>query len=70
MKILELFAGTGSFSKVAKARGHEVFTVDNCKKFNPDLWMDVLHLDISMIPFKPDIIWASPPCTEERSNCR
>lgn len=64
MKILELFSGTESFSKVAKARGHEVFTIDNCKKFNPDLWMDILHLDISMIPFKPDIIWASPPCTE------
>ena len=64
MKILELFSGTESFSKVAKARGHKCFTIDNHKKFKPDLWMDILKLDISMIPFKPDIIWASPPCTE------
>lgn len=37
MKILELFCGTGSFSKVAESRGHQVFTVDIEKKFNPDL---------------------------------
>jgi len=62
MKILELFSGTESFSKVARERGHVVFTVDNDKQFNPDLCIDIMELTPEMIPFKPDIIWASPPC--------
>jgi|TARA_Y100000310_G_C20613882_1_gene779520 hypothetical protein len=63
MKILELFSGTESFSKVARARGHECFTIDVEKHFNPDLCKDILDIEIKDIPFKPDIIWASPPCT-------
>lgn len=62
MKILELFSGTESFSKVAKKRGHDVFTVDNDPRFKPDLCIDIMKLKPSDIPFKPDIIWASPPC--------
>ena len=63
MKILELFSGTESFSKVARARGHETFTVDNNPKFKPDLCKDILDVNSEDIPFKPDVIWASPPCT-------
>ena len=63
MKILELFSGTESFSKVARERGHECFTIDNNSQFNPDLCKDILKVSIKDIPFKPDIIWASPPCT-------
>lgn len=66
MIILELFSGTESFSKVARERGHETFTVDFDKSFNPDLCIDILDLNIAGIPGKfrhPDIIWASPPCT-------
>lgn len=66
LKILELFSGTGSFAKVATERGHKVFTLDFDKQFNPDLCIDILDFDVSMLPeeFKhPDIIWASPPCT-------
>ncbi len=63
LKILELFSGTESFSKVAKERGHEVFTIDNDPQFNPDLCKDILEVNIEDIPFKPDVIWASPPCT-------
>jgi len=65
MKVLELFSGTESFSKVCRERGHEVFTLDFDKQFNPNLCIDILNFDISMLPeeFKhPDIIWASPPC--------
>ncbi|KKL94287.1 hypothetical protein LCGC14_1866200 [marine sediment metagenome] len=63
MKVLELFSGTESFSKVARERGHETFTVDLDRSFKPDLCKDILEFDLSMLPFKPDIIWASPPCT-------
>jgi len=67
MKILELFKGTGSFSKVAEERGHKVFTIDINKKFNPDLCKDILDLtakEITCLFGEPNIIWASPPCTE------
>lgn len=65
MKVLELFSGTASFSNVAKERGHEVFTVDIDKQFNPDLCIDILDFNIDMLPEEfrnPDIVWASPPC--------
>ncbi len=64
LKILELFSGTGSFSKVAEARGHKVFTIDIDSNFNPSLCKDILKLELKDIPFKPNVIWASPPCTE------
>jgi len=63
MKILELFSGTESFSKVARDLGHEVFTIDNNPNFNPSLCKSILDVEIKDIPFKPDVIWASPPCT-------
>lgn len=66
MKILELFSGMESFSKVARLRGHQTFTIDLDRSFNPDLNIDILDFSISMLPQKfrqPDIIWASPPCT-------
>ncbi len=63
MNILELFSGTESFSNIARARGHKVFTIDNDSRFNPDLCIDIIDLKLKDIPFKPDVIWASPPCT-------
>lgn len=66
MKILELFAGTESFSKVAKERGHEVFTIEINPKFNPSLCKDIMKVTAQEIIEKfgyPDLIWASPPCT-------
>ena len=64
MKILELFSGTQSFSKVAEEQGHECFTVDINKKSNPNLIKDIMDLELKDIPFIPDVVWASPPCTE------
>lgn len=63
MKILELFSGTESFSKLARERGHQVFTIENNPEFKPGLCKNILDVTIKDIPFKPDIIWASPPCT-------
>lgn len=60
---LELFSGTASFSKVMKNYGHKTFTVDIDKSFNPDLVQDIIDLREDQLPYKPDIIWASPPCT-------
>lgn len=62
MKVVELFAGTASFSTVAKQRGHQTFTSDYDDQFDIDYVVDVLKFDISKVPFEPTVVWASPPC--------
>jgi len=63
MNVLELFAGSRSIGKVAEELGCNVFSVDIEPFKNIDLVKDIEHLNKKDIPFKPDIIWASPPCT-------
>ena len=63
MKVLELFAGSRSFSKVAEEMGMETFTTDIKDFDNIDYVVDILDFVPMKVPFKPDIIWASPPCT-------
>ena len=63
MNVLELFAGSRSFSKVAEEFGLKTFCVD-IKPFDKiDYVVNILEFDYKKIPFKPDVIWASPPCT-------
>ena len=63
MKVLELFAGSRSIGKVADELGYEVFSVDINNFKGIDLVKDIEFLTKEDIPFVPDIIWASPPCT-------
>lgn len=63
MKILELFAGSRSVGKIGKQRGHEVYSVDIKQFEGIDLAKDIEFLTPEDIPWKPDMIWASPPCT-------
>jgi len=63
MKILELFAGSRSIGKVADRLGYEVFSVDINNFEGIDLVKDIEFLTKEDIPFIPDAIWASPPCT-------
>jgi len=66
MKTVELFAGTQSFSKVARELGHETFCVDNNSKFHNDLTCNLLDgfsIDLQIRMDEADIIWMSPPCT-------
>lgn len=67
MKILELFAGTRSISKVFEERGHEAYTIEWDKDFeNISRYDDINNVTAEQIlkDFgKPDVIWASPDCT-------
>ena len=63
MKVLELFSGTGSVAKICEELGWECYSVDIDDKFYPvDKKVDILQWDYKSLDFKPDIIWASPPC--------
>ena len=66
MKLLELFKGTGSVSKVAIKYGFDIVSLDFEKKYNPDILTDILNWDYKEYHkqnnYIPDYIWASPPC--------
>lgn len=62
MKVIDLFAGEGNWSRAFLERGHQVFTVDIDPTFGTTLIADVRELSVSDFPFRPDIILASPPC--------
>lgn len=62
MNILELFAGSKSFATAAASLGYATFTSDFDPAFDTDYTADILSFDTSRVPFKPDVIWASPPC--------
>ena len=66
MKVLELFAGSRSFSKVAEELGMETYCTDVNKFQGIDLVKDILEVNATDIEEEfgmPDVIWASPPCT-------
>jgi len=63
MNVLELFAGSRSIGKIADKLGHNVFSIDINNFENIDLVQDIEFLTKEQIPFVPDLIWASPPCT-------
>ena len=63
MKTLELFAGSRSFTKVSSDLGNDTFCSDNVQYGEIDYVVDVLKFDYDQVPFIPDVIWASPPCT-------
>ena len=63
MDVLELFAGSRSIGKEAEKLGMNVFSSDLIEFDGINYPVSILDFDVSKVPFKPDIIWASPPCT-------
>tara|TARA_R110000796_G_scaffold249872_1_gene378152 strand:+ start:238 stop:888 length:651 start_codon:yes stop_codon:yes gene_type:complete len=63
MKLLELFAGSRSIGKEAEKQGYEVFSSDINNFDKIDYVVDINNFNLSKVPFIPDVIWASPPCT-------
>jgi hypothetical protein len=63
MKLLELFAGSRSIGKACEELGYEVYSSDINPFPDIDYVTDIRDFDVDKVPFVPDIIWASPPCT-------
>lgn len=64
LRLLELFAGSRSVGKVAELLGMEVLSVDLVDYPGVQLVGDVLTIPMKRFTqFRPDVIWASPPCT-------
>ena len=63
MNVLELFAGSRSLGKVANKLGMNVFSSDLIEFEGINYPVSILDFDVTKVPFQPDIIWASPPCT-------
>lgn len=64
MKVLDLFSGSKSLEKICKLKKWEYTTLDNSAKLRPDILVDILEWNYRDYKGEPDIIWASPPCTE------
>jgi hypothetical protein len=61
-RMLDLFSGTGSVSKVFKEKGWEVLTLD--RDLPADIQTNILCWNYTDLPVGHfDFIWASPPCT-------
>ena len=66
MKVLELFAGSRSFSKVAERYGWDTYSTDLEPFDKIDQVCDIFDFDSYKMAKNfgiPDVIWASPPCT-------
>ena len=67
MRVLELFAGTGSIGKAFEKHGHKVYSIEWDKDFeNIDWYEDIGKITAQDIIDRfghPDVIWASPDCT-------
>lgn len=64
MRLLELFAGTGSVHKAVGDQFAEVVSLDILSKWKPTIVSDIMEWDYRVYPTDHfDVIWASPPCT-------
>ena len=66
MRVLELFAGSRSFSKVAEQYGFKTYTTDIEAFESIDQVSDIFKFNSFKMAKNfgiPDVIWASPPCT-------
>lgn len=65
-RLLDLFSGGGSISRAAEGLGYEVRSVDLDERSAATYTCDILEFDYKSVfaRWVPDVIWASPPCTE------
>ena len=63
MRVLDLFAGTGSATVDFREAGHDVVRVEMDRRFEAEIYADVVDFAQGDPPGAFDFVWASPPCT-------
>lgn len=61
-KVVEFFAGSQSFTKVAAIMGFRTCTSDILPLPGIDIVKNILDVTVADLPFIPDVVWASPDC--------
>jgi hypothetical protein len=62
MKVLDLYSGLNGWGDPFRERGHDVLGIDFDPKVPADIHADLLTFDTDDLPWRPDVILASPPC--------
>jgi hypothetical protein len=64
LRVLDLFSGLNGWGDPFRDAGHEVFAVDVDRKFSADAYLDIgdVAAVLEALPWRPDVIFASPPC--------
>ena len=63
IKVLELFAGSKSIGNVCDELNYQSFSSDINDFGGIDYVTDIREFDTSKVPFIPEVLWCSPPCT-------
>lgn len=65
MNVLDLFSGLGGWSSPFREAGHPTFTIELSRAFPANAHIDAGNVSgvLAVLPWRPDIILASPPCT-------
>ena len=63
-RVLDLFSGLNGWGDPFRAAGHEVFAIDIDRRFSADAHLDIGDVTtvLDAMPWRPDVIFASPPC--------
>jgi hypothetical protein len=64
LRVLDLFSGLNGWGDPFREVGHEVFAIDIDRRFSADAYLDIgdVAAVLSALPWRPDVIFASPPC--------
>lgn len=62
MRVLDLYSGWNGWGDPWRERGHDVIGIDNDPSLPATIHADLLLFDLRALPWRPDVILASPPC--------
>jgi hypothetical protein len=65
LRVLDLFSGLRGWSQAFEERGHETFCIEWGRQFRADAYLDIGNVAgvLDALPWRPDLVLASPPCT-------
>ena len=64
LRVLDLFSGLNGWGDPFREASHEVFAIDIDRRFPAHAYLDIRDVAavIAVLPWRPDVVFASPPC--------